>query len=290
LERVVFHNGVFAKENKVLISPFNRGLLYGDGVFETLRAYAGQVFRLEKHLERLKDSLHYLRIAVPLKNSEIRAILHELLKVNGLSDASLRITVFRENGGGLEPSAPTTVGGVLISAKPMTQYQPEDYLKGFRARVVSIRRNVYSPLSWMKSLNYLENILGRFESRENNAQEALFLNTHGWVVEGATSNIFIVKGKKLITPPEEAAILPGITRGVVLEIAPTIVEEVSQSTFALEELLDTDEAFLTNSLMEIMPLVSVNNVPLGEGLPGPVTKNFLHHYRCLVKKELGLPV
>ena len=152
-----------------------------------------------------------------------------------------------------------------------------------------MRRSSYSPLSRIKSLNYLDNILGRLEAREHNAQEALLLNTLGWVAEGATSNIFIIKDKKLITPPVDAGILPGITRAAVLEIAGTVDLQAREETFSPEELLRADESFLTNSLMEIMPLVMLNEEKIGNGRPGPLTELLRQGYRELVNRELRLP-
>jgi branched-subunit amino acid aminotransferase/4-amino-4-deoxychorismate lyase len=152
-----------------------------------------------------------------------------------------------------------------------------------------MRRSSYSPLSRIKSLNYLDNILARLEAREHNAQEALLLNTLGWVAEGATSNVFIIKDKNLITPPVDAGILPGITRAAVLEIAESLDLQAREETFSPEELLRANEAFLTNSLMEIMPLVMLNEKKIGKGKPGPLTELLHQGYRELVNRELQLP-
>jgi branched-chain amino acid aminotransferase len=261
LERIVYYNGNLLPEDKIVISPFNRGLLYGDGVFETLRAYSGHIFRLEQHLERLFAGLQVLRIKPRWGTGEIEHAVHEVLTVNSLSDASLRITVSRGDGEGTEPRS-DICPSLLITARQFDAYQQQDYTSGIGAHLVSIRRNSYSPLSWIKSLNYLDNILGRLEARDNRAREALFLNTHGYVAEGAASNIFMVAGGKLLTPPVDAGILPGITRGVVLEIANDINHAKAEQMFSLDDLLGADEAFLTNSLMELIPLVYVNNTPI----------------------------
>jgi branched-subunit amino acid aminotransferase/4-amino-4-deoxychorismate lyase len=151
-----------------------------------------------------------------------------------------------------------------------------------------MRRSSYSPLSRIKSLNYLDNILARLEAREHNAQEALLLNTMGWVAEGATSNIFIIKHKKLVTPPVDSGSLPGITRAAVLEIAGNVDLQTQEETFSPEELLRADESFLTNSLMEIMPLVMLNERKIGSGRPGLLTGALLQEYRKLVNRELSL--
>ena len=287
MERIVYYNGVFAPEKKVSISPFNRGLLYGDGLFETLRAYSGRVFRLEQHLNRLAEGLQVLRIEPCPQAADIERAVYELLKRNKLSDASIRITLFRGGSEGPEPQQ-GIAPALLITARPVAYYREEDYAQGFRVHLVSPRRNSYSPLSRIKSINYLDNILGRLEARDNNAQEALFMNSNGWVAEGATANIFMIKDTTLITPPLDARILPGITRAAVLEIAQRGSREVTEEAFSPEELLRADEAFLTNSLMEIMPLVMVNEHPVGSGIPGPLTRELHQRYRKLVTEELHL--
>ncbi len=288
MARIVYYNGDFLPTDKVAISPFNRGLLYGDGVFETLRVYSGRVFRLEQHLIRMHEGLQVLRIEPNREAHDIERAINELIKHNNLSDAALRISVFRGDGEGPEPPDGLQ-SSILISAKPFNTYRAEDYATGFWAYLVSMRRSSYSPLSRIKSLNYLDNILARLEAREHNAQEALLLNTLGWVAEGATSNIFIIKDKKFITPPVDAGILPGITRAAVLEIADSLNLQAREETFSPEELLRADEAFLTNSLMEIMPLVMLNEKKIGKGKPGPLTELLRQGYRELVNRELQLP-
>jgi len=287
MARIVYCNGELLPADKVAISPFNRGLLYGDGVFETLRAYSGRVFRLEQHLKRMQEGLQVLKIAPNEETHGIERAINELLKLNNLSDAALRISVFRGDGEGPDPPEGLRAS-ILIYAKPLNKYRAQDYETGFSAHLVSMRRSSYSPLSRIKSLNYLDNILARLEAREHNAQEALLLNTLGWVAEGATSNIFIIKDKKLITPPVDAGILPGITRAAVLEIAGNVDLQTQEETFSPEELLRADESFLTNSLMEIMPLVMLNERKIGSGRPGPLTGALLQQYRKLVNRELSL--
>lgn len=287
VERIVYYNGVFAPENSVFISPFNRGLLYGDGLFETLRAYRGRIFRLEQHLKRLAEGARVLRIESCLAAGDIERAVYDLLNRNQLSDASIRITLFRGDGDGPEPQNDLKPL-ILIAARPFDKYYEGDYAQGFRVHIASMRRNIYSPLSRIKSINYLENILGRLEARDNNAQEALFLNSSGWVAEGATANIFMIKDKRIITPPTDAGILPGITRAAVLEIAGSNGRETAEEAFSPEELLRADEAFLTNSLMEIMPMVMVHGRPVGIGIPGPLTGEYHQSYREMVQRELQL--
>ena len=288
MERIIYYNGAFTPEHSVTISPFNRGLLYGDGLFETLRAYRGRVFRLAAHLSRLSEGLQVLRIEPCLPAGDMEHAVYELLSRNKLSDASIRITVFRGDGEGPEPQGDLTPL-LMMSARPFAGCRAEDYAQGFRVHIVSLRRNIYSPLSRIKSINYLENVLGRLEARDHNAQEALFLNSSGWVAEAAAANIFMITGKTVITPPADAGILPGITRAAVIAGARSS-REVKEQAFSPEELLRADEAFLTNSLMEIMPLVRVNGLPVGSGVPGPLTGELHQRYRELVQEELNLPL
>jgi branched-chain amino acid aminotransferase group I len=287
VERIVYYNGVFAPVESITISPFNRGLLYGDGLFETLRSYGGRVFRLAEHLKRLADGMKVLRIEHCLQAGDVEQAVYELLSRNRLSDASIRITVFRGDGEGFEPHD-NLKPLLLIIARPFAGYRAEDYAQGFRAHIVSPRRNTYSPLSRIKSSNYLENILGRLEAREHNAQEALFLNSSGWVAEAAAANIFMIKDNVLITPPVDTGILPGITRAAVIDSARSSSREVREQVFSPEELLRADEAFLTSSLIEIMPLVMVQGRPVGSGLPGPLAGELHQRYRELVQQELRL--
>jgi branched-chain amino acid aminotransferase len=286
VKRIVYYNGVFAPEHRVTISPFNRGLLYGDGLFETLRAYRGRVFRFAEHLNRLAEGLRLLRIEPCWQAGDMEHAVHELLSRNKLTDASVRITVFRGDGEGPEPQNNLTPL-LLISARAFAGYRAEDYAQGFRVHIASLRRNMYSPLSRIKSINYLENILGRLEAREHSAQEALFLNSGGWVAEAASANIFMITGTTVITPPVDAGILPGITRAAVIDSARGS-REVKEQAFSPEELLRADEAFLTSSLMEIMPLTMVNERPVGSGIPGPLTAELHQRYRELVQEELQL--
>lgn len=287
MERMVYYNGVFAPVENVTISPFNRGLLYGDGLFETLRSYGGRVFRLEQHLKRMADGMQVLRIEHCLSAGDMELAVYELLSRNRLSDAAIRITVFRGDGEGPEPPD-NLKPALLMSARAFAGYPAEDYARGFGVYIVSPRRNSYSPLSRIKSINYLENILGRLEARDHNAQEALFLNSSGWVAEAATANIFMIKNKALITPPADAGILPGITRAAVIDSARSVSRDVREQAFSPEELLRADEAFLTSSLMEIMPLVMVQGRPVGSGGPGALTGELHQRYRELVQQELRL--
>ena len=287
MEPIVYYNGALLKESDAVISPFSRGLHYGDGVFETMRSYEGRIFRFQDHEKRLFDGLEALKIKADRGGSELYNAAEKVLQKNGLTDAGVKIIAFRQGGEGPAPP-PGSGASVLISAKPFDFERKERCGNGIKGYVVSIRRNNFSPLSLIKSLNYLDNILGRLEAREYSADEALFLNVHNKVAEGATSNIFILRHGILYTPPVSSGILCGITRDVVLHIANEAGTACHERDFFLDELKEADEAFLTNSLMEIMPLVSVNDTLIGKGVPGDITMQLMQSYSTLVKKELKL--
>jgi branched-chain amino acid aminotransferase len=286
VENIIFYDGEFLKESEVSISPFSRGLHYGDGVFETMRSYTGKVFRFEDHIKRLIDGLEVLRIQPIWDTIGLSKAVDKVLNQNRLSDASIKIIAFRQGGEGPTP-APNSKASVLISARPFDFKKKQRFEEGISAHVASIRRNTHSPVSAIKSLNYLDNILGRLDSYDNNSDEALFLNIHNKVAEGATSNIFIIKQGAVYTPPSNAGILKGITRDVVMQITKEAGITCSENDLFLDEVFDADEAFLTNSLMEIMPLVSLNRMIIGKGTPGNITKQLMFKYHSLVKKELN---
>ena len=285
MKRIVCLNGNLLNENEVYISPFSRGLHYGDGVFETLRAYEGGFFRFESHVIRLIDGLKLLRIETCLNSSELCNTVKKVLHANNLSDACVKIIAFRSGPEGPSP-LPGLKATIMVSAVPFDTKKKLLYEKGISGYFVSIRRNNHSPVASIKSLNYLDNILGRLEAGDNSADEALFLNVQGMVAEGATSNIFIIKHGAVITPPVKDGVLPGITRKAVLQTALDTGIQCLEQSFCREDVFDADEAFLTNSLMEIMPLVSVNGQPVGNGNPGKITGQFINKYVEQVKKEL----
>lgn len=286
MQRVVYYNKNLIKEGEAVLSPFNRGLHYGDGVFETLRAYSGEFFRFEDHMNRLLEGLKLLKIATTdWDRAEICIAAKAVLRANKLRDAAVKVLAFRQGVEGPAPP-PGLKASVLVTAASFDHKKKLRYEKGISAHVVSGRRNKYSPVTFIKSLNYLDNILGRLEARDMQADEALFLNTDGKVAEGATSNIFIVKDGILLTPPVNAGILKGITREVVLRIASQTGLQYVEENFSSDEFFGAQEAFLTNSLMEIMPLVAVNGKAISKGVPGDVTRQLMRQYGACVKEEL----
>ncbi len=282
----IFLNGSFVNLSRAKISVFDRGFLYGDGLFETMRAYSGEVFRLEDHLDRLFRSAKEIKLTFSHTRKELKNIIKRILKVNSLSEAYIRITLSRgisEPGLISECKSPATL---VIVAREFESPSPVEYRKGWRATLVETRQNQASPLSRLKSLNFLNNILARKEAEAKRVDEGILLNTLGDVTEASTSNVFLVNRGLIITPSEESGLLPGITRGVVLELAPNLGMEAFKRRVSLNDLMGAEEAFLTNSLIEIMPLVEIDGCQIGNGKPGAVTERIHKAYQDVVRREI----
>ncbi len=285
----VWLNGELRPSGEPVFQALDRGLLYGDGLFETLRAYRGQVFRLEAHLARLKRGAEVLRLASGAAAGgrdavvdQARYAVQAVLRANELQDAYVRITLTRGVGGLPYELDQADRPTLLVTARPFHGYPEELYHRGMTAQLAQIRRNDTSPLANVKSLNYLDNALARARARARGFDEALLLNTRGRVAEASASNVFVVQAGRIVTPPVTEGILPGITRQVVLDLC-----EARQEPLDVPAFLTAEEAFLTNSLMEVMPLVSLDGRPLGAGRPGPTTAEIAQRYRAQVRLELG---
>lgn len=272
----VLLDGEIVEESRAAIPATDRGLLYGHGLFETMRSYAGRVFLLEEHYERLLRGMKALGIDVYLRFDRVRGGIDGLLAFNGLEDAFIRLTLTAGPGHGF--------GQTLIQARPPLDYPESMYERGATAITSSTRRNETSPLCAVKSLNYLDNLLARQEARRTGAAEALLLNSRGLVAEGSASNVFLVAGGALLTPGLSSGALPGVTRAAVLGIASRAGLEPVEAEIGPETLLGADEAFLTNSLMEIMPLVELDGATIGPGTPGPATRRLHALYRKLTQQ------
>jgi len=299
MAEIVYLNGHLVPRSKARLSPFNHGFLYGYGLFETMRAYDGCIFRLDRHLVRLYHSAEVLGLAPNViaspgpegsegaaKQSLETACL-QTLNANKLKDARLRLTVTAGEGD-MTPD-PTTCSGltVLVTAKNLIPLPPEKYELGFKAVLSSVHRNSQSPLSRLKSTSYLDNLLARMEAKAAGADEAILLNERGVLAEGSTSNIFLVSKGILITPSLESGVLPGITREAVLEIAQALSIRTEEREVELRELMEADEAFITNSILEIMPLTWFDGNPIGTGKLGQLTKKLMAAYTKLVNRTLG---
>lgn len=281
MNNYVYLNGDFLSKEEAKISVLDRGFLYGDGLFETMRAYSGRVFMLGEHLSRLFDSLDKLRIPLKKDREELKSAIDRLIKLNRLSDAYIRLTVSRGLHRGTLTFNDSYDPTIVIMAKELSLYPQEYYAQGVKVIISDIRQNSFSPLSQHKSLCYLNSILAKEEARIKGAFEAILLNSEGEVTEGATSNIFIAKSGKIFTPPVSSHILPGVTREAVLGIIPKLQLKVAEKRITSEELFTSDEVFLTNSIMEVMPVVEANDKKIRDGSPGPVCKRIAEAYRGL---------
>lgn len=278
-------NGRFVDIDKAKISVFDRGFLYGDGIFETMRSYAGMVFRLDTHLNRLFGALEVMRMRSPYNRKELKDIIYKGLNINRLKNAYIRLTITRGEGRFGIHFKDAFTPNVVIVIKEFGEYPGWMYSRGISAKVVEMAQNERSPLPGIKSLNYLTYILARLYAKEADYDEAILKNTKGYIAEAATSNIFLVKKNILITPSQASGILPGVTRGVVIEIAKGLRLKMQEKLVTYKALLNADEAFLTNSLVEVLPIRSIDHKKVGAGRPCDMTKLLHISYQKQVIKE-----
>jgi len=276
----VWLNGRLVEEEAARIGVHDRGFTLGDGLFETMRAYNGRAFRLRAHLDRLAAAA--ARIGIPLP-TDLEGAIRGTLTANDLDDAAVRVTVSRGPGVGVTPPE-SVVPTVVVSAAP---YRPDEqwYEHGVRAVVASGRLNEHAPAAGLKRLGYLDAIVALAEARAAGVEEVILLDTAGHLAEGAVSNLFLVLDGALHTPPLSCGVLPGITRATVLELARASGIETLERPLPPDALARASEAFLTNSLRELVPLVAVDGRPIGGGRPGPLTLHLLDRYRELVHVE-----
>ena len=277
MEPWIYINGRFWKKSQAKVSVFDHGLLYGDGIFETLRAYGGsyggRILFLSRHISRLFASASAIFLEIGRSPDEIREILYQTLTQNHLTDAYIRLSVTRGEGEiGLNPGLcplPTTI----IQAKPFAGHPQQLYQRGIRASLVQVRRNAPQTTGpSIKSLNFLNNILAMQEALRAGAQEAVMSSTDGWVSEGSVSNIFWVRNGVLKTPDLRVGLLAGVTREAVLEIAVQQGLAVDEGYFPPDDLLGADEVFVTNTTYEVMPVTSLGQAPVNNGQVGEITR------------------
>lgn len=282
----IWINSRFVEEKDARVSVFDRGFLYGDAVFETMRSYAGVVFRLDAHLGRLLSSLKVLKIKRPYDAAYLKDSIYKTLEVNRQKSAYVKLAITRGEGRFGIGYRDAFVPNIVIVAKDFEEYPDWMRKRGLSAGVVRMRQNEYSPLSGIKSANFLTYILARFHAKDDGFDEAILMNTRGGIAEAATSNIFLVKGNTVITPSLDSGILPGITRAVILKIAKKLRLGVKEKAVSYRELLCADEVFLTNSLAEVLPVTRIDSKRIGRGLPGELTKLLHISYQKQVIKEV----
>jgi branched-chain amino acid aminotransferase len=268
----VWLDGHLVDEEAASVSASDRGFLLGDGVFETLRVYAGEPFALDEHLARLRASAAVMRIPVP---DDLEAAAHEVLRANELSEARMRITITSGSGpAGLARGAGTPTA--LVVTLPLTAWPPVA-----TAIVSRFRRDEDSPLAGVKKTSLAQSVIALAEAHDAGADDALVLNVAGNLCEATTANVFLVKDEVAATPPLDAGCLAGITRAHVLELG------AEERTISADDLLQAGEAFLTSSTREVQPLVAIDGRPVGTGEPGPITKRLADAYSELVAARLG---
>lgn len=280
--KVNINGTLYAKED-ARVSVYDHGLLYGDGVFEGMRSYGGQVFRLEQHLHRLWDSAKAIWLEIPVTQEALAATVTATLSANDIQDGYIRLVVTRGAGTlGLDPNL-TSDPQVIIITDHITLYPDEYYENGLKIVTVATRRNHPDALNpRIKSLNYLNNILAKIEGLQAGCVEALMLNHRDEVAECTGDNIFLVKSGCLVTPATDAGILEGITRQAVIDLAQEAGMEVREPTIKLDDVYQADECFLTGSAAEVVPVVQVDDCQIGTGTPGPVTCDLMKRFRELV--------
>jgi branched-chain amino acid aminotransferase len=292
-ELLVYIDGKYYPKSEAKISVYDHGLLYGDGVFEGIRAYNGIVFKLKEHIDRLYRSAHPIFLKIPLTKAELTEALLETLRKNNLTDAYIRLVVTRGIGDlGLDPRKCPKATVIIITEPTLVLHSPEKLEKGISTVITWVRRNsVDAATHELKSLNYLNSILGKIEANNNGVDEAICLDKTGFVCEGVGENIFIVKDGKLLTPPLSSGALDGITRTFVIKLAKKMGIEVTERNITPNELFTADEAFFTGTAAEVAPIHDVNGRVIGAGKQGPVTKRIMQKFmKALEDPNEGTPI
>ncbi|MBL7084901.1 MAG: branched-chain-amino-acid transaminase [Candidatus Omnitrophica bacterium] len=283
----VYINGKFYDKKDAKISVFDHGLLYGDGVFEGIRSYNRLVFKLKEHIERLFESAHSIMLDIPLTRQQMIKAVISALKTNKLTNAYIRVVLTRGEGDlGLDPRKCKGAASVIIIADKIVLYPEKLYRQGLEIITVPTVRNLPEALNpQIKSLNYLNNILAKIEAVNSGYQEAIMLDSMGYVAECTGDNIFIVKRGELYTPPQCMGTLRGITRDTILEIAKSKRVATHEHVLTRHEVYISDGAFLTGTAAEVIPVVKVDGRVIGNGRPGKLTLMLMKEFRKLTKTK-----
>jgi branched-chain amino acid aminotransferase len=292
-EVLVYVDGKYRPRTEAKVSVFDHGLLYGDGVFEGIRSYNSVVFKLKEHIDRLYFSAKAIMLNIPMPKEEMTKAVVETIRKNGLKDAYVRLVVTRGIGDlGLDPRR-CSKPSVIVIAVPMLQlYDEEKRRKGMSMIVSWVRKDpVDATTHEIKTLNYMNSILAKIEANNVGADEALVLDTRGYISEATAENFFVVKDNKILFPPSTSGPLPGITASVVKELAEKLGYTMIEKGITVTELYAADEAFLTGTGAEIMPVREVNKRQIGSGKIGPVTERLLKEFKKIVKDpSQGTPI
>jgi branched-chain amino acid aminotransferase len=286
----IYIDGKYYDPKNAKISVFDHGLLYGDGIFEGIRAYNGRVFRLTEHIDRLFCSAKAILLKIPLSHDEMMRAVVETCRRNKIRDGYIRLLVTRGAGTlGLNPNRCKNPSIIIIADK-IQLYPAELYQRGMEIITVPTTRNLHSALNpAIKSLNYLNNILAKIEANNAGCEEAIMLNAEGFVAECTGDNLVIVKAGQMLTPPLSAGALYGITRGVVIELAREEGLTVAEPNLTRYDLFNADECFLTGTGAELIPIVKIDGRAIGAGKPGPITRRLVGKYHALTKVS-GEPI
>lgn len=289
-EQWIYLDGQYVTKEKATVSVYDHGFLYGDGIFEGIRIYNGNIFKCKEHLDRLYDSAKSIMLEIPLSYEEMEEALVETLRRNEMRDGYIRLIVSRGPGNlGLDPNR-CEKASVIIIVEQLAIYSEEAYKNGLKAVSVSTRRNIPDALNpKIKSLNYLNNILVKIQSNLAGAGEAIMMNAQGYVTEGSGDNIFIIKNGVITTPPCYLGALDGITRQAIIEICEKKGYKLKEEPFTMHDIYVADEVFLTGTAAEVIAVREVDGRIIGSGQAGPVTLKLLEEFRSIVDQD-GLKV
>jgi branched-chain amino acid aminotransferase len=291
-ELLVYIDGAYLPKSQAKISVYDHGLLYGDGVFEGIRAYNGVVFKLKEHIDRLYRSAHAITLQIPVTKEEMTHAVLGTLRRNKLNDAYIRLVVTRGVGDlGLDPRK-CPKPSIIIITDTISLHSSEAKEKGITTMISWVRRNAVDATTHeIKSLNYLNSVLAKIEANANGVDEAICLDKNGFVSEGVGENLFIVKNGVILTPPSSTGALAGITAQVVIKIANEMGCNVTEANITPFQLFTADEAFFTGTAAEIVPIREVNKRQIGDGPPGPVAKKLMAAFQKVVLDPAeGVPI
>jgi len=288
--KYVYLNGELVPQEEAKISVFDHGVLYGDGVFEGIRAYNRRIFKLDEHVKRLYNSAKIIMLEIPISQEEFKQAIISVCKANGIVDGYIRPVVTRGSGTlGLSPWL-CTKPNIFVIADTIKLYPDEYYENGLPLVTVPTRRNLAEAVNPMvKSLNYLNNILAKIEAKNAGAEEAIMINQDGYVAECTGDNIFMVKDGVMYTPPVYMGVLPGITRATVMDLAREMGVQVVEEPMTRAELFVADEVFLTGTAAEVVPISSIDGRKVGTGSVGPLTKKLIQRFKEYVQTA-GTPI
>jgi branched-chain amino acid aminotransferase len=285
MTQYVWLNDGLVRADEARVTAFDAGFQHGVGLFETLRAYNGVPLLLAAHLARLSASAQLLGVLPGDHREELSHAVSEVLEANDLREARIRITL---SAGALGQSPDEQVQAtILIVATANPDYPAEFYQAGMTVTLLPFRQFADDPLAGHKTTCYFGRLLGLRQAQQANCQEAIWQNADGHLAEGCTSNLFVVRDGVVCTPPRSTPVLPGVTRAVVLELAKELGVPAEEASVTQEDLLGTDEAFLTNAVMGVMPLCRVERQAIGAGKPGDVTRRIYEGYHQFIRQETG---